>query len=846
MSWLRVLLLLASPCLVASIRAQQGDRAAEDRAVLPLGTPVPEARALSMDESIAALRLQAGFEAQLVASEPLVEEPVQAVFDAAGRMWVVEMRSYMRDVDGSDELRPDGRIRVLFDRDGDGRMDEAKTFLSGLVLPRSVLPLQGGALVIAPPQILWVEDRDGDLVADRSIPICDGLDSGLANPEHSGNGLLWSFDNRIHLADDARVLAWRRNESGIAFDVERTALAGQWGIAHDDRGRLYFNYNEDWLRCDLVPRRYAARKDPVRIGVGMNFKLAPDPRVFPAHPTPGVNRGGRDGMLRDGWLQRHTAVCAPLVYRGDALDGCDGDVFVCEPAGNLVRRFRLRDVDGEMQAINCYDGAEFLAAADERFRPVNLTQGPDGALYVVDMRRGVIQHKNFVTTFLRQQIQDRKLEQPIGKGRIWRIASEGSRARADAPLESASTLQLVAALTERDGVRRDLAQQLLVQRQDRTAIDGLRALVRQRQAPSSLHAIGALDGLAALSSDDLRIALHAEDAGLLAFALRYCAAPMSDGDRVLFAHAERMVESAPRCVRWQLALTLGDVAGKGRQRAEDLLADLAAVAGDDAMLIAQIASSARGRESDLLRRIFAKARIEAGKSVFTLSRQVAASQDAVAQQSLLDAVAAAMQPELQREALAGFCADIPADLEKARGRFVFAATPPALAAMQRTGRKEIVPLLQRILASIEIRAVAPAVASASDEDLTDAERARVVAGSRVYGAYCAACHQSDGQGLAGLAPPLAGSEWVAGDGEILIKIALHGLRGPLRAAGVAFEGEMTPQAHLSDSDLAAALSYVRRRFAPRAACIAPEDVARLRKQHEGRTAPWPAAELQPR
>ena len=846
MTLLRVLLLLVAPLLAASMRAQQGDRAAEDRAVLPAGTPVPDARVLSIDESTAALRLQTGFEARLVASEPLIEDPVQAVFDAAGRMWVVEMRSYMRDVDGSDELRADGRIRVLFDRDGDGRMDEAKTFLDGLVLPRSVLPLQGGALVIAPPLILWVEDRDGDLVADRSIPVCDGLDSGLANPEHSGNGLLWSFDNRIHLADDARVLAWRRSEAGVTFDVERTALAGQWGIAHDDRGRLYFNYNEDWLRCDLVPRRYAARKDPVRMGQGMNFKLAPDPRVFPAHPTPGVNRGGREGMLRDGWLQRHTAVCAPLVYRGDALLGCDGDVFVCEPAGNLVRRFRLRDVDGEMQAVNCYDGAEFLAAADERFRPVNLTQGPDGALYVVDMRRGVIQHKNFVTTFLRQQIQERKLEQPIGKGRIWRIASKGASARVDAPLDAATTAQLVAALSERDGARRDLAQQLLVQRQDRSAIDALRALVRQRQAPSALHAIGVLDGLSALTSDDLRIALHADDAGLLAFALRYCASPMSDGDRVLFAHGERMAASAPRSVRWQLALTLGDVAGKGQERAEILLAELAASASGDAMLVAQVAASARGREPDILRRVFKTARAGAAKGVFALSRQVAASQDVGAQQSLLDVVAAAMSPELQREALAGFCADIPADPEKARGRFVFAATPPALAAMQRTGRKEIVPLVQRILASVEIRAVAPAVASSLDEDLSDAERARVAAGSRVYGAYCAACHQSDGQGLAGLAPPLAGSEWVSGDGEMLVKIALHGLRGPLRAAGVAFEGEMTPQSHLSDPDLAAALSYVRRKFAPRASCISVEDVARLRKQHEGRTVPWPAAELQPR
>jgi len=142
--------------------------------------------------------------------------------------------------------------------------------------------------------------------------------------------------------------------------------------------------------------------------------------VWPIHITPGVNRGYQPGRLRDYVLVDHTAVCGPHVHRGDLLPGCDGDAFVCEPAGNLVRRIRLSDQDGRMRGENVYQPQqqEFLASTDERFRPVNLFGGPDGAVYLLDMYRGVIQHKNFVTSYLSRQILGRKLEQPIGLGAV--------------------------------------------------------------------------------------------------------------------------------------------------------------------------------------------------------------------------------------------------------------------------------------------------------------------------------------------------------------------------------------------------------------------------------------------
>lgn len=832
-------------CLLASLAAQQGDRGAEDKTELSASTPRPDATVRGPTEAKSALRLQPGFEIDLVAHEPLVCDPVQAVFDSRGRMWVCEFRSYMRDVDATDELRADGRVVVLSDRDSDGRMDEVVPFLENVVLPRAVLPLEGGALVIAPPDVLWCVDADSDLQPERVEKVFSGLESGRANPEHCANGLLWGLDNRIHLAGDARMLRWN-GEGAVPFVVEPTAAAGQWGIAQDDRGRLYYNYNEDWLRCDLVPRAYARRDGAAAMLPGMNHRLAPDPRPFPAQPTPGVNRGSRDGMLKDGMLQRHTAACAPLVYRGDAVDGCDGDAFVCEPAGNLVRRFRLVDHDGAMRAENRHESSEFLAAVDERFRPVNLTQGTDGAIYVVDMYRGVIQHKNFVTTFLRKQIKERSLEQPIGMGRIWRIRSSGGATANEAPLRDAKTSVLCAALSDRDGARRDMAQRILAQHGDLAAVPALRAIVRERKSPAALHAIAALDALSSLDGDDLRTALQSEEPGLLAFALRFSSPSLSRPDRAMFWACERIAAGAAPCVRQQLALTLGDVGGKGRDAAFSLLAKLGGAAGDDTMLAAHVAASAKGREPELARAILGGAHPAAGATLFALAKQAAASRDATLQQGLIDVAATAVDALAQERLLAGFCAAIPVEPSAARGAFRFAATPPSLVTMQQVGRPEIVAHVQRILGCIELVAEAAPTAEAGDDSLTDAQRARVASGARVYGTYCAACHQPQGQGLGGLAPPLAGSMWVTGEPERLIQVALHGVRGPLRAADVEFDGEMPPQGHIGDDDLAAALSFVRRAFGHRASCIDPEQVRAMRKLHAGRQSPWPAVDLQPK
>ena len=151
-----------------------------------------------------------------------------------------------------------------------------------LVLPRAVLPLRGGALVVAPPQLWWLADADGDLQADARSEVMGGFEAGLDNPEHSGNGLLWGLDHRIHLANDARLLRW----TSTGFVVEKGAGGGQWGITHDDRGRCYFNYNEDWLRCDLVPGRYGPRAAITGGLPQLNWRVVEDRGVWPIRMTP--------------------------------------------------------------------------------------------------------------------------------------------------------------------------------------------------------------------------------------------------------------------------------------------------------------------------------------------------------------------------------------------------------------------------------------------------------------------------------------------------------------------------------------------------------------------------------
>ena len=454
---------------------------------------------LNPEASIASMQVEEGFEVTLVAAEPLVIAPVAMTFDGKGRIWVVEMDGYMPDTLGTGEDQPVGRIAILDDTDGDGRMDKRHVFLDSLVMPRAICLMDSGMLLAEPPN-LWFYEIEDDQPVRRML-----VDSTYAvggNVEHQPNGLLRGLDNWIYSAKyDWR---YRRLPDG-EWRKEKTHFRGQWGISQDNWGRLYYNDNWTNLWCDYFPPGLGSGNPNQRTVAGYREAIVADTRVYPSHPTTGVNRGYMDGILDStGRLVNFTAACGPLIYRGGILPGFNA--FVAEPAANLVKRNVLVEEGYRTVGEQAYSGKEFIASSDERFRPVNLYDGPDGALYVVDMYRGIIQHNTYLTPYLKSEIEARGLTLPLSMGRIYRVLPKDTEtSRIIMPQDADS---LVVLLGHTNGWVRDKAQQLLVDRRATDVVDELREILRHSDNHFQVvHALWTLEGLRQLTVADIKTVL---------------------------------------------------------------------------------------------------------------------------------------------------------------------------------------------------------------------------------------------------------------------------------------------------------------------------------------------------
>ncbi|MBA3938710.1 MAG: dehydrogenase, partial [Planctomycetes bacterium] len=500
------------PLLAATLLALARLAGAEDMPdPLPL-SKIPPAPVVPPAQGVATMTVAPGFRVELVASEPLVDTPVALAFDGDGRLWVAEMCGFMPDVNGTNEDKPIGRIVILEDSDGDGKMDKATTFMDGLVLPRAISLTQGGALIAEPPTVWFAKDTDGDGKADVKTAAFAGY-GGRGNMEHTANGLMRGLDNWLYSANH---VARYRFQDGTWL-AQPSANRGQWGVSQDDLGRLYHNNNSDWLSGDAVPADWYGR-NPALSAIkghtgGAGEQIIHNQAVWTGRMNPGVNRGYRKGQLRDDFrLATCTAACAPFVYRGAAMPDCVGDVFICEPSGNTVRRARITDQDGRLTGTNAYDAQkkEFITSTDERFRPVNFAEGPDGALYLADLYHGVLQDKVFITPYLKRQSLARGLDKPLDLGRIYRIVPDkGWKPQPRPALEKAAIPALVAHLSDDGGWWRDTAQRLVVERGDKAAIPLLQALAVNAAAKplGRMHALWTLEGLGAADAPTLAKAL---------------------------------------------------------------------------------------------------------------------------------------------------------------------------------------------------------------------------------------------------------------------------------------------------------------------------------------------------
>jgi mono/diheme cytochrome c family protein len=812
--------------------------------------PLPPPRVLTPQEEIKTFKLPPGFHAELVVSEPVIEAPIAISWDDQARMYVVELRSYMHDVDGTGEDQPTCRVSRLESSKGDGVYDKATVFLDNLVLPRTVMALGDGAVINIPPNLLWYHDKNGTGVADASSPDLISAHYATANgqPEHMANSTVWMMDNWISSAGygfDFRL-------QGKTFLTRETVPFGQWGNTQDDWGRQFTNSNSDLLRAHLVPPSYYLRNPHLANRSGLSVQVMKDQTTWPAVPTPGVNRGYmedtmKDGKLvkggslrMDGTLESVTATCGPAVYRGDLFPPeYRGNVFIPEPAGNLIKRVILSEQDGVITAANAYDGKEFLTSTDERFRPVNAYTGPDGALYIVDIARGIIQHKAFVTYYLAKNIEERKLSEPVNLGRIYRIVPD--RMKPKITRLPAETAKIPAMLTHPNGWVRDTAQRVLVERGDTSVVPHLQKLAATGGMPQTrVQALWTLEGLNGLTPAVITTALHDKEEKVRAAGVR-----LADPATVL-PELAKLASDPSGEVRLHLAFKLS-----GREEPAATQALLKLLAGSGPIFGEAAASGLNGHELEYLETLLKLPATEDAKLEKTdvfgiLAGCVMKERKAPRVAQLIDLIAAQPAGPRQLAMLNGMAGKAPA--KKGSKPIItrpmkLASAPAGLATLQASKDGKVKTLLTRIDPQI-VWSGKPGWVEPVVPPLNASQQALYEQGKQIYSTICVACHQPNGAGMAGLAPPLVDSEWVLGQPDKIIRIVTQGLSGPVEVRGTKWELEMPGLPIFSDDQIAGILTYIRREWEHGGSPVEPSFVTNVRGAIKDHTKPWTSKELQ--
>ncbi len=533
------------------------------------------------EEILASFRVPDGFRVELVASEPDVVDPVAMAFDEGGRLYVVEMRGYPNAgvAEGTPKLA--GRIRLL-DRPRGTRFTRSTVFADGLAFPTSVLPYKRGVLITCAPDIFYFEDTDNDGQADIRRVLYTGF--GLKNIQALTNSLQWGLDNYVHGAgasnggeirsaeklDAPTVTLGSRNfrfRPDTPASFETTSASSQFGLTTDDFGHWFTCNNSQHILQVPVETRYLSRQPfllapPLLPDISNHGGAAQLFRRSPFEPwrverttrranAPDATRFPKTELVAGGFI---TSASGLTVYRANRFPvEYYGNTFVCDSANNLIHRDVLesRGVLFTARRAENERDREFLASSHPRFRPVNLAIGPDGALYVADFPREVIE----TPLSLPDDIKAKSNLESMGLGRIWRITTQSSRSSRQPQLGRASSRELVKQLENPNSWWRITAQRLLVQSKQRNAAPALRALLRNSKVPvARLHSLCTLDGLGALDDESLAITLKDSEEGVRARAVLLAESRPALGDALL-----ALANDPSPHVRFQLALSLGEL-----------------------------------------------------------------------------------------------------------------------------------------------------------------------------------------------------------------------------------------------------------------------------------------------
>jgi len=626
--------------------------------------------------SASAFHLPEGFRMEVVASEPLIASPSGLCWDERGRLFVTELHGY--NLEGAldiEELNKTGQldtqvrrvqaderfqkaaepgtygvVKRLHDDDGDGRMDRADVWADRLPPAYGLVPARGGVIVACAPHILYLADRDGDGTAEVREMLFTGfatgaLERGINAPQWGDDG--WIYFGRGHgggTITGSRLKTpvelpgsdFRIRADGTAIEPV-TGDTGTFGFAITASGdRFTMSTSEPGRWVAPLPWRYLIRNPnaaipPLQVATG-------DRRVHPlaaAHPWRQKradhaayakyyrDRYGAGDSDASGWF---TSACSPLIYRDAALPGLQGQYLVCEPSGNLIHRAMITE-DGpllRLQRVSGEAGTEFAASADSWSHPMNLLHGPDGAVWVVDYYREIIEDYSAIPRHLQQQYG---LYAGHDRGRIYRLTPRDLPRPPAAAMDRLEGPALAAELASPIWWRRATAGRLLVEQGDPGVAPAIRRHLQSSAVPPAvaIAALRTLEGLNGLAPGDLLPFLGHSDPDLRIQTLRMADPWFSkpEGREILGATLSTAGSETHARVRLQLALSLGESRDPA---AFDALVRMARTSADIRWMDIAILSSVHGREADLLAALLRDPGAPAG-FLAALSRTIAAGRD---------------------------------------------------------------------------------------------------------------------------------------------------------------------------------------------------------------------------